>query len=692
MPASDPIFDGPLADLVAFPGVLRAKAAARREDAATDPVADNMERTAERLDELLERARARTRRLTPAEYGALPHVDVTAQTVRTWCRDGELPDARLTPHGWEIPADAVRARAVPKPVKPRRPRRRGRVSDAPRRRRGRARIRPTDTLLGDGQQLVGQKPHHVVVYANAERRGVLYLKWRAAGNWAYESLRVPLPDPAPAKASRPRATRPSARGRTPPRPPCAARSPSTPSSPATGRAGGRVPPDPAAEAERARLAAQAAFTVGAGPRARHRARGRGGSRPTRPTRATCSPGGTGRSRCGGPPPASPRSGATTGSGSGAASSPASAPATRRTASAGRARTPGSPARGPRSSAPSACSTPSRPPTRSPRRPRPRPREWQKALARDFAELHGGGETPERHRPRFTADELRALHRAARRPATDPRVRLAMALGAELRPAQVLRLTRRALALPTPPTAADYGRCVVKGRGTKGGVVLDLTRQQRAEVDAALDPARGYLRELEAAYGAGALADYLLFQAGRLATGAAQPPVGAGPTPRPARYQTTARDGAPRPRRAAGTCPQVLPLACATSPATAGRTMSDTTLRTQFLAVQVAAGITPVRRRAWYGQRRGTVDAADARNVSAGTLQQLGGWSNPETPLGIYKDRANAADRRAARDARAAIRGEDAADDEGAGRRRGHGRRAGFPGFPRRAAGRRPGKT
>ena len=57
-------------------------------------------------------------------------------------------------------------------------------------------------------------------------------------------------------------------------------------------------------------------------------------------------------------------------------------------------------------------------------------------------------------------------------------------------------------------------------------------------------------------------------------------------------------------------------------------------------------------------RRASVDAADALNVSAGALQQLGGWTSAETPLAIYKDRENEVDRRAARDARARIRGEE----------------------------------
>lgn len=111
MPTADPLFDGPLADVVAFPQWLRDQAAARLAQAAPDPVADNMQKVAGELEARLAAARQRTRRLTPAEYGALPHVQVTAQTVRTWCRAGELPGARETPHGWEIPADAVR---VPK--------------------------------------------------------------------------------------------------------------------------------------------------------------------------------------------------------------------------------------------------------------------------------------------------------------------------------------------------------------------------------------------------------------------------------------------------------------------------------------------------------------------------------------------------------------------------------------------------
>ena len=106
-----PLFTGPFADVVALLEKWGTRATTRREDHPVDAVADTYDRAAGELQLALAAAQARTRRLTPAEYAALPHVDVTPQTVRNWCRDGELPDARLTPHGWEIPAEAAR---VPK--------------------------------------------------------------------------------------------------------------------------------------------------------------------------------------------------------------------------------------------------------------------------------------------------------------------------------------------------------------------------------------------------------------------------------------------------------------------------------------------------------------------------------------------------------------------------------------------------
>lgn len=82
----------------------------RRRISATDPVADTMEYVVRDLAERVERAQATARLLTPEAYAALPHILVTPQSVRRWCRLGEVPGAVHTEHGWMIPAGAKRVR------------------------------------------------------------------------------------------------------------------------------------------------------------------------------------------------------------------------------------------------------------------------------------------------------------------------------------------------------------------------------------------------------------------------------------------------------------------------------------------------------------------------------------------------------------------------------------------------------
>lgn len=82
----------------------------RRRISATDPVADTMEYVVRDLAERLDRAEDATRLLTPEQYGALAHVRVAAQSIRRWCRNGELPGAVHAEHGWLIPAGAMRVR------------------------------------------------------------------------------------------------------------------------------------------------------------------------------------------------------------------------------------------------------------------------------------------------------------------------------------------------------------------------------------------------------------------------------------------------------------------------------------------------------------------------------------------------------------------------------------------------------
>jgi len=255
-----------------------------------------------------------------------------------------------------------------------------------------------------------------------------------------------------------------------------------------------------------------------------------------------------------------------------------------------------------------------------------PKSWKDDVKRDFAQI-AGGEIPEPHQPRYTLEESRALLRKAAE--GDPRLYLLLALGAELRQGQVLRARRADLVLDGPD-AGDFGRFTVRGRGKKRGVVLELTRGQRAAVDEALglaDPARGYLRAHEARFRAEG-GNYPLFPGGRLTT-------------------KTKWMG-----RKPGT--SIAPVA----PAASTSLMGQRTAAHLFEAVEKAAGIPKQRGRGMYGLRRQAVDKASADEVSPNALMQLGGWVDERTPTKVYRDRELVLGRIEARDARAKIRGEE----------------------------------
>ncbi|GAB1345052.1 tyrosine-type recombinase/integrase [Gemmatimonas sp.] len=238
-------------------------------------------------------------------------------------------------------------------------------------------------------------------------------------------------------------------------------------------------------------------------------------------------------------------------------------------------------------------------------PIPSGRGWREDLQKYVAAQHGG-DVPEPERPRHTLDEVRRILRTA--PSMDARVDLVLQLGAEYRSGQVVRAMRSQL----DTTEHTF---LVKGRGKKLGTTVMLTSGQQASVHRALS---GYLRQLEAAYLAKEIADYPLFPSGRLRKGEAYV----------ARHATAA------------------PIH--------KRTMND-----RFHAVEIAAGVTPVPGRAFYGVRRTLLDAAVEAGLSEEALQEHGGWSNSRTPRDIYRDKQRPKAQKAAADTRAEIRGEPA---------------------------------
>jgi integrase len=133
-----------------------------------------------------------------------------------------------------------------------------------------------------------------------------------------------------------------------------------------------------------------------------------------------------------------------------------------------------------------------------------PKNWKGQLAGDWQALHDVAHAPEPNRPRHTLDEMRKILAAAA--AVDPRFDLLMALGAELRLGQVVRARRADLNIETWTFR-------VRANKHKKGTLQELTPGQVRAVERALDPETGYLRELERH-----AVDYALFPAGQLPGG------------------------------------------------------------------------------------------------------------------------------------------------------------------------------
>jgi hypothetical protein len=96
----------------AVEGVTRTwklEAEKRRHISKADPVADTLEYCAGEIASRVKAVQFSDRGLTVEQYAKLPHVGVTAQTVRHWIRTRQLL-AIETPKGYRIAADAKRMR------------------------------------------------------------------------------------------------------------------------------------------------------------------------------------------------------------------------------------------------------------------------------------------------------------------------------------------------------------------------------------------------------------------------------------------------------------------------------------------------------------------------------------------------------------------------------------------------------
>jgi hypothetical protein len=177
---------------------------------------------------------------------------------------------------------------------------------------------------------------------------------------------------------------------------------------------------------------------------------------------------------------------------------------------------------------------------------------------------------------------------------DPRIELAVELGAEMRLGQVGEARRSQLDLTRTPMA-PHGTFTVYGKKKKAGEKLALTQEQRVAVDHALETV---LADAEAAYDpADRRTDYYLLPSGKLVQGAAD---------------------VERARRAP---------------------ITRDALRKAFHALEVAAGVTPVEGRGWYGLRRVSTDEAPRYTSDRRVMDKLGGWTAGSTTReDTYQDR------------------------------------------------------
>lgn len=167
------------------------------------------------------------------------------------------------------------------------------------------------------------------------------------------------------------------------------------------------------------------------------------------------------------------------------------------------------------------------------------------------------------------------------PHVDPRLRLALRLGAEQRVGQVRRAWRSNLDLDSAP-GGGLGKLRIPGRGKKRTQPIVLDPSLRAAIDAELT--RGYLCQLEAAYVRGDLKDYPLFPGGPLAGGAVSVPR-AGHALQP---------------------------------------VTESHLRQVFLRLERLAGVKHVEARGWYGLKRTAIDLADGYTSRTSTKEILSG--------------------------------------------------------------------
>lgn len=206
--------------------------------------------------------------------------------------------------------------------------------------------------------------------------------------------------------------------------------------------------------------------------------------------------------------------------------------------------------------------------------------WNQTMRKEWREIVGRP-VPAPRKLRYTPTESAKLWRTL--PAADPRLYLAMEIGAEMRLGQVIRAMRSDV-LASPDRSEPLHAVRIHGAGRKEGGTVVLTPESREALRTVLQD--GYLSLMESAYQAGEIKDYPLFPGHKIRGGK--------------------------------------------MPAGRTRQLSRTGLHQMWRDLEDLAEVPHVDHRAWYGIRRLQSDQAEDVESDARVLNVMGGWKHTGT--------------------------------------------------------------
>lgn len=211
--------------------------------------------------------------------------------------------------------------------------------------------------------------------------------------------------------------------------------------------------------------------------------------------------------------------------------------------------------------------------------------WKTQMLAEWVKLTGKPISDPK-KPRYTKAEYAKLWAAL--PKADPRVRLAVEIGAELRLGQVVERTRRSDVVPHG--IHEIGMVIVHGSGKKFGEDVVLNDEQRAGLVEAITT--GFLSECERAYKAGEIPDYLLIAGGHL---------------------LGEKSGNPK-----------------AQPKNALMTIQKRAMQGYWRELEELADVQHMDGRGWYGVRRRASDDSEDETSDERVLNKMGGWKNSQT--------------------------------------------------------------